>query len=143
MYFYEYFQTNVLINFSIPLRRAEAITWENFVRANSSFWILKYFKTKSDLCLEVRFSKGNKIFKTKQNFYFEARVFRIWFLLWKRDFLKQKKIFTFKTRLFYKEHFKFETRFLNLKLIFWIIHSGLFLTLSLPVPCWAGNKTDL
>ena len=33
MYFYGYFQTDVLINFFIPLRRAEAITWENFVPA--------------------------------------------------------------------------------------------------------------
>ena len=33
MYFYGYFQTGVLINFFIPLRRAEAITWENFVPA--------------------------------------------------------------------------------------------------------------
>ena len=31
MYFYRFFQTDVLINFFIPLRRAEAITWENFV----------------------------------------------------------------------------------------------------------------
>ena len=31
MYFYGYFQTDMLINFFIPLRRAEAITWENFV----------------------------------------------------------------------------------------------------------------
>ena len=31
MYFYGYFQTDVLINFFIPLRRAEAITWQNFV----------------------------------------------------------------------------------------------------------------
>ena len=28
-----FFQTDVLINFFIPLRRAEAITWENFVSA--------------------------------------------------------------------------------------------------------------
>ena len=33
MYLYGYFQTNVLMNFSIPLRRAEAITWKNFVPA--------------------------------------------------------------------------------------------------------------
>ena len=33
MYFDRYFQTDVLINFFIPLRRAEAITWENFVSA--------------------------------------------------------------------------------------------------------------
>ena len=33
MYFYGYFQTDVLINFFIPLSRAEAITWENFVPA--------------------------------------------------------------------------------------------------------------
>ena len=33
MYFYGYFQTNVLINFFIPLRRAEATTRENFVPA--------------------------------------------------------------------------------------------------------------
>ena len=31
MYFCEYFQTDVLINFFIPLSRTEAITWENFV----------------------------------------------------------------------------------------------------------------
>ena len=31
MYFYGFFQTDVLINFFIPLRGAEAITWENFV----------------------------------------------------------------------------------------------------------------
>ena len=31
MYFYGFFQTDVLLNFFIPLRRAEAITWENFV----------------------------------------------------------------------------------------------------------------
>ena len=34
MYFHRFFQTDVLINFFIPLRRAEAITWENFVPAN-------------------------------------------------------------------------------------------------------------
>ena len=33
MRFYGYFQTDVLINFFTPLRRAEAITWENFVPA--------------------------------------------------------------------------------------------------------------
>ena len=33
-FYYRYFQTNVLINFFIPLRRAEEITWENFVQAN-------------------------------------------------------------------------------------------------------------
>ena len=33
MYFYGHFQTDVLINFFIPLRRAEAITWKNFVLA--------------------------------------------------------------------------------------------------------------
>ena len=33
MYFYGFFQTDVLINFLIPLMRAEAITWENFVPA--------------------------------------------------------------------------------------------------------------
>ena len=33
MYFYGYFQTVVFINFFIPLRQAEAITWENFVLA--------------------------------------------------------------------------------------------------------------
>ena len=33
MYFYGYFQTDVLIFFFIPLRRAEAITSENFVPA--------------------------------------------------------------------------------------------------------------
>ena len=30
MYFYGFFQTDVLINFFIPLRQAESITWENF-----------------------------------------------------------------------------------------------------------------
>ena len=33
MYFYGFFQTDVLINFLIPLRRTEAITWKNFVQA--------------------------------------------------------------------------------------------------------------
>ena len=33
MYFYGYFQTDELINFLIPLRRAEAITWKDFVPA--------------------------------------------------------------------------------------------------------------
>ena len=33
MYFYGYFKTDVLINFFIPLRRAEAITCKNFVPA--------------------------------------------------------------------------------------------------------------
>ena len=33
MYFYRFFQTDVLINFFIPSRRAEAITWKNFVPA--------------------------------------------------------------------------------------------------------------
>ena len=33
MHFYGYFQTDVLNNFFIPLRRAEAITWENLVPA--------------------------------------------------------------------------------------------------------------
>ena len=33
MYFCRYFQTDLLINFFIPLRRAEAITWESFVPA--------------------------------------------------------------------------------------------------------------
>ena len=33
MYFYGFFQTDLLINFFIPLTRAEAITWENFVPA--------------------------------------------------------------------------------------------------------------
>ena len=33
MYFYGFFQTDVLINFFIPLGRAEAITCENFVPA--------------------------------------------------------------------------------------------------------------
>ena len=33
MYFHGFFQTDVLINFFIPLRRAEAITWENFFPA--------------------------------------------------------------------------------------------------------------
>ena len=31
MYFFGFFQTVVLINFFVPLRRAEAITWENFL----------------------------------------------------------------------------------------------------------------
>ena len=31
MDFYGFFQTDVLITFFIPLRRTEAITWENFV----------------------------------------------------------------------------------------------------------------
>ena len=33
MHFYGYFETDVLINFFIPLRRAEAIAWKNFVPA--------------------------------------------------------------------------------------------------------------
>ena len=33
MYLYGYFQTDVLINFFIPLRRADANTCENFVPA--------------------------------------------------------------------------------------------------------------
>ena len=33
MYFYGYFQTDALINFFIPLKWAEAITWENLVLA--------------------------------------------------------------------------------------------------------------
>ena len=33
MYFYGHFQTHVLINFFIRLRRAKVITWENFVPA--------------------------------------------------------------------------------------------------------------
>ena len=33
MYFGRYFQTDVSIDFFIPLRRAEAITWKNFVPA--------------------------------------------------------------------------------------------------------------
>ena len=33
MYSYGFFQTDVLINLFIPLRRDEAITWENFVPA--------------------------------------------------------------------------------------------------------------
>ena len=33
MYFYGFFQTDVLINFFIPLRRAEAIAWENLIQA--------------------------------------------------------------------------------------------------------------
>ena len=32
MYFYGYIQADALINFFIPLRRAEAITWEIFSR---------------------------------------------------------------------------------------------------------------
>ena len=31
MYSYGLFQTDVLINFFIPLWQAEAITWENFI----------------------------------------------------------------------------------------------------------------
>ena len=31
MHFCRYFQTDVLINIFVPLRRAQAITWENFV----------------------------------------------------------------------------------------------------------------
>ena len=31
MYLYGYFQIDVLINFFIPLRREDAITWKNFV----------------------------------------------------------------------------------------------------------------
>ena len=31
MYFYGFFQIDMLINCSIPLRQAEVITWENFV----------------------------------------------------------------------------------------------------------------
>ena len=33
MYFFGFFQTDLLINFFIPLKWAEAITWENFVPA--------------------------------------------------------------------------------------------------------------
>ena len=33
MHFYGYFQTDVLINYFIPFRRAETITWKNFVPA--------------------------------------------------------------------------------------------------------------
>ena len=33
MYLSRLFQTDVLISFFIPLRRAEAITWQNFVAA--------------------------------------------------------------------------------------------------------------
>ena len=34
MYFYAYFQTDILVNLFIPLwRRAKAITWQNFVPA--------------------------------------------------------------------------------------------------------------
>ena len=33
MCFYGFFQADMLINFFIPLRRAKAITWENFVPA--------------------------------------------------------------------------------------------------------------
>ena len=36
MYFYRFFQTDVLINFFISLRRAEAITWEKFVPAKQN-----------------------------------------------------------------------------------------------------------
>ena len=31
MYFFGFFQTDVLVNLFIPLRRAQAITWESFV----------------------------------------------------------------------------------------------------------------
>ena len=34
MYFYAFFQTDVLINFFNLPRRAEAITWENFIPVN-------------------------------------------------------------------------------------------------------------
>ena len=33
MGFYVFFSTDVLINFFVPLRRAEAITWKNFIPA--------------------------------------------------------------------------------------------------------------
>ena len=33
MYFYEFFQTDVLINFFIPLRVRVWVTWKNFVPA--------------------------------------------------------------------------------------------------------------
>ena len=33
MYFYGFFKTDMLINFFIPLRRTEVITWENFIPA--------------------------------------------------------------------------------------------------------------
>ena len=32
MWFWEFFQTDLLINFFIRLRRAEAFTWENFAQ---------------------------------------------------------------------------------------------------------------
>ena len=41
MHFRRYFQTDVLINFFIPLRWAEAITWENFVPAKRNPGITK------------------------------------------------------------------------------------------------------
>ena len=41
MYFYGIFQTDVLINFFIPLNRAEAITWENLVPAKRDLGIKK------------------------------------------------------------------------------------------------------
>ena len=46
MYFYGYFQTDVLINFFILLRQAEVITWENFVLAMQDFG-----STKEGSCL--------------------------------------------------------------------------------------------
>ena len=36
MYFYGYFQTDVLVNFFISLRRAEAITWESRQRGTTA-----------------------------------------------------------------------------------------------------------
>ena len=41
MYFYGFFQTDVLLNFLIPLNRAEATTWENFVPAKPDLRIKK------------------------------------------------------------------------------------------------------
>ena len=41
MYFFGIFQIDVLINFFIPLNRAEAITWENLVPAKRDLGIKK------------------------------------------------------------------------------------------------------
>ena len=43
MYFYEYFQNDVLINFSIPFRQAEVITLKNVVPANRNTGIRETF----------------------------------------------------------------------------------------------------
>ena len=36
MFFYGFVQTDVLINLFIPLRQAEATTWENFIPAKQN-----------------------------------------------------------------------------------------------------------